>query len=358
MRAVIRRGGKLVVDEMTLPPPGQGQILTRVLVCGICGSDLHAMDHYDHMIDLTEGMGGVSQMRKGQDTVFGHEFCCEVLENGPGSQGTFRAGDLVVSIPVLMTGTGMESLGYSSNLPGGFAEQILLSEAIALKVPNGCPPEVATLTEPLAVGEHAVAMATPEKDHVFMVVGLGPVGLAVIASLKARGLGPIIATDFSPERRAAAEKMGADVIVDPNQTSPHASWKAFGVPGNRGEAMMAAMQGISVKRPIIFECVGVKGVVQNLAKAAPAGTRIVVVGVCMETDNIEPLLFITKEIELRYVYGYSRDEFAASLKNLAEGNTGYSQIVTGVATLEETPDAFVRLQTDKSQIKILVSPGK
>jgi threonine dehydrogenase-like Zn-dependent dehydrogenase len=69
------------------------------------------------------------------------------------------------------------------------------------------------------------------------------------------------------------------------------------------------------------------------------------------------LLFVTKEIELRYVFGYSRDEFAASLRNLAEGQTAYSQIVTGVVTLAETPEAFVRLQTDKSQIKILVAPG-
>jgi threonine dehydrogenase-like Zn-dependent dehydrogenase len=234
---------------------------------------------------------------------------------------------------------------------------MVLSEGICLAVPNGLAAETAALTEPLAVGEHAVAMATPEADHVYMVVGLGPVGLAVIASLKARGLGPVIASDFSAVRRKAAEAMGADVVIDPAEASPHASWSAFGVPGTRAEAMMATMSGQKPKRPIVFECVGAPGVVQALAAAAPAGTRIVVVGVCMETDHIEPLLFVTKEIELRYVFGYSRDEFAASLRNLAEGQTAYSQIVTGVVTLAETPEAFVRLQTDKSQIKILVAPG-
>jgi threonine dehydrogenase-like Zn-dependent dehydrogenase len=83
----------------------------------------------------------------------------------------------------------------------------------------------------------------------------------------------------------------------------------------------------------------------------------VVAGVCMETDRIDPLVFIVKEIELRFVFGYSRDEFAASLMNLAEGRTRYPEIITGVVALEETPEAFVRLQTDKSQIKILVAPG-
>src|SRR5215469_393711 len=206
MRAVIRREGKLVVDEMAAPTPGPGQLLARSLVCGICGSDLHMLDHYDHMIDLTERLGAFSNMRKGADTVFGHEFCCEVVE----SAGAFKAGDVVVSLPVLLTPTGGDSIGLSSNIPGAFAETLCLSEQMTFKVPNGLPPEQAALTEPLAVGEHAVAMGEPTTDHVFLVVGCGPVGLAVIAALRARGLGPIVAADFSAERRAMAERMGAE----------------------------------------------------------------------------------------------------------------------------------------------------
>ena len=354
MRAVIRRNGRLVVDEMAAPTPGPGQLLARSLVCGICGSDLHALDHYDHMIDLSERLGGFGQMRKGADTVFGHEFCCEVVE----SAGAFKAGDVVVSLPVLMGEAGAHSIGYSSSVPGAFAQTLLLSEALTLAVPNGLAPEHAALTEPLSVGEHAVAKGEPADDHVFMVIGCGPVGLAVVASLKARGLGPVVAADFSAERRRAAEIMGADRMVDPAEVSPHAAWSELGVPGTRAEALMAAAMGHQVKRPLIFECVGAPGVVQSLAEAAPAGSRIVVAAVCMETDRIEPLLFISKEIELRHVLGYSRDEFAASLANLAEGRTRYPEIITGVVGLDETPDAFMRLQTDKSQIKILVAPGR
>src|SRR5580704_8687796 len=125
MRAVIRRGGRLVVDEMAAPTPGPGQLLARSLVCGICGSDLHALDHYDHMVDLGRRLGGFDQMRKGADTVFGHEFCCEVLEGG----GAFKAGDVVVSIPVLMSPTGGATIGYSSDIPGAFAQTILITEA-------------------------------------------------------------------------------------------------------------------------------------------------------------------------------------------------------------------------------------
>src|SRR5580698_10036796 len=106
MRAVIRRDGRLLVDEMAAPTPGPGQLVARSLVCGICGSDLHMLDHYDHMIDLTKRLGAVSQLRKGADTVFGHEFCCEVVERA----GDFKAGDVVVSLPVLMSAAGGESI--------------------------------------------------------------------------------------------------------------------------------------------------------------------------------------------------------------------------------------------------------
>ena len=358
MRAVIRRNGALIVDQMATPTPAAGQVLCKTLVCGICGSDLHALDHYDHMIDLTTRIGGVSHMKKAADTVFGHEFCCEVLESGPQTAGRFKAGAKVVSVPGLVSADGVETVGYSSRIPGGFAETILLTEMLMLEVPNGLSAEHAALTEPLAVGEHAVAKAGVEADHVPMVIGCGPVGLAVIASLKARGLGPIIASDFSAERRAAAALMGADKVIDPAQVSPHASWASFGVAATPAEGVIAAAQGQGARRALIFECVGAPGVVQALALAAPSGTRIVVAGVCMETDRIEPLVLISKEIELRYVLGYTPDEFAHSLRNLAEGVTAYANVITGVVSLDETPEAFLRLQTDKSQIKILVAPGR
>jgi threonine dehydrogenase-like Zn-dependent dehydrogenase len=78
----------------------------------------------------------------------------------------------------------------------------------------------------------------------------------------------------------------------------------------------------------------------------------------MEPDRIEALAFISKEIELRYVLGYTPEEFAASLRNLAEGATRYPEIITDVVSLDETPAAFTALQSDKSQIKIMVAPGR
>jgi threonine dehydrogenase-like Zn-dependent dehydrogenase len=350
MRAVVARQGKLVVDEVAAPKPGPGQMLTRTLVCGICGSDLHALEHADH---LAKGTGGAFDPNA--DFIMGHEFCAEVID----ANGTaFKEGQHVVSVPILPGPRGMISLGYSNKAPGGYAEQLVLAEGLSFAVPNSLPPEQATLTEPLAVGEHAVVKAGLEGGEACLVLGCGPVGLAVIASLKARGHGPVIAADFSLQRRAAAEKMGADEVLDSKSESPYAALSKHGVAPSRMAAMIAQAQGKQVRKLVVFECVGVPGMIQSIADSAPQDVRVVVVGVCMETDKIQLLGFINKEIELRFVLGYSREEFGDTLRRLAEGETKYASIVTDIVSLDETPGAFTRLQSDKSQIKILVQPDK
>jgi threonine dehydrogenase-like Zn-dependent dehydrogenase len=188
-------------------------------------------------------------------------------------------------------------------------------------------------------------------------VGCGPVGLAVIAALKAQGHGPVIAADFSPRRRAAAERLGADIVIDPAQDSPHDRWESLGVPKARGAQQMMRMMGGSFGRPIVFECVGAPGVVQALIEAAPVGAQIVVAGVCMETDRIEPSIAITKEIELTFVFGYSPEEFADTLRQIAEGAIDVSGLVTGRVGLEGVADAFTALADPEAHVKILVEPG-
>ena len=358
MRAVVRRNKQLVCDEIAELEPAEGQVLVKTLACGICGSDLHALHHMEHMIELgRRGGGGDNGFDPSADTVFGHEFCAEILDHGPGSPKTLKAGTRVVSIPATLTPGGLELLGFSNRLPGGFAERMLLSEALILEVPNGLSTEHAALTEPFAVGVHAVAKARMDANSVALVVGCGPVGLAVIAALKAAGHGPVIAADFSPRRRAAAEKLGADIVIDPAKESPHDRWESLGVPKSRGAQQMMRMMGQSFGRPVIFECVGAPGVLQALIEAAPAGAQIVVAGVCMETDRIEPSIAITKEIELTFVLGYTPEEFAATLHSIADGKVDVSGLVTSRVGLDGVAGAFVALGDPEAQVKILVEPG-
>jgi 2-desacetyl-2-hydroxyethyl bacteriochlorophyllide A dehydrogenase len=310
------------------------------------------------MIEIgRRGGGGASSFNPSADTVFGHEFCAEILDFGPGTTGALKAGTRVVSIPVTMTAGGVESLGYSNILPGGFAERMVLSEPLILPVPNGLSTESAALTEPFSVGAHAVAKARLDRVSVAVVIGCGPVGLAVIAMLKARGYGPVIAADYSPRRRAAAEKLGADVVLDPAKESPHSRWEQYGVPLAASAQSMARMMGKPFGRPVVFECVGSPGVLQSLIEASPAGSQIVVAGVCMETDKIEPAIAITKEIELTFVFAYSPEEFAATLNDIAEGRIDVTGIVTGKVGLSGVADAFVALGDPEAHVKIMVEPA-
>jgi threonine dehydrogenase-like Zn-dependent dehydrogenase len=120
---------------------------------------------------------------------------------------------------------------------------------------------------------------------------------------------------------------------------------------------MIKMMGGSFGRPVVFECVGSPGIVQSLIEAAPAGAQIVVAGVCMETDKIEPAIAITKEIELTFVFGYTPDEFALTLRQLAEGIIDVSGLVTGTVGLEGVADAFTALGDPEAHVKILVQPN-
>jgi threonine dehydrogenase-like Zn-dependent dehydrogenase len=358
MKAVIRRDKRLVCDEIADLKPAEGQVLVKTLACGICGSDLHALHHMEHMIDLSRRAGAPdSGFDPTADTVFGHEFCAEILDHGPGSSKALKAGTRVVSVPVTMHGMGMEALGFSNRLPGGFAEQMILSEALILEVPNGLPTDKAALTEPFAVGAHAVAKARLEPKSVSLVVGCGPVGLAVIAALKAKGHGPVIAADFSPRRRAAAERLGADIVVDPAAENPHERWETLGVPRTRAAQTMMRMMGNAIAQPVVFECVGSPGVLQALIEAAPAGSHIVVAGVCMETDKIEPSIAITKEIELTFVFGYTPEEFALTLRQISEGIIDVSGLVTGTVGLDGVAGAFTALGDPEAHVKILVQPN-
>jgi len=360
MRAAIFRNGEIVVGSVPEPRPAAGQVLVRTLACGICGSDLHARKHAHRMVEMTRYLPGRQPMDLSRDVVFGHEFCCEILDFGPETQRRLKPGTRVCSLPALVTPTGPRGIGYSNDNVGGYGERMLLSEPLLLEVPNGLPAEHAALTEPLAVGVHAVAKANISGGEVPLVIGCGPVGLAVIAALRIRGLHPIIAADYSPARRALAAKMGADIVVDPAHVQPYATWAEHAAMSPEEKAARPAFQAhlAALKPALIFECVGVPGLLQQVFEGAPRDARIVVVGVCMETDRNEPMLGILKELSVQYVLGYTPEEFAGSLRLLAEGEVDGASLVTGSVGLEGVAQAFDDLANPERHTKIIVEPWR
>lgn len=359
MRAALMRERRIVSDEMAVPEPRAGEVLVKTLACGICGSDLHALEHFDQFTASgSDGLGG--SLDGHRDLVMGHEFCCEILDYGPGSapSGRLPVGSRVCAMPVLLRDGATTAVGYSNDIPGGYAERMLLSEALLLPVPNGLPDDHAALTEPMAVGLHAVEKAGLTQDDVPLVIGCGPVGLAVIAALKLKGAGPIIAADFSPARRSLAATMGADIVVDPGERSPYDSWRDAARASAQGErAAVNPLTGERLLPPgLYFECVGVPGVIDQMMVGAERGCRFVIVGVCMESDPIRPLLAISKELNLQFVLGYTPEEFASTLHNIAEGRIDVGPLITGHVGIDGVAQAFKDLKNPEAHAKIIVEP--
>jgi threonine dehydrogenase-like Zn-dependent dehydrogenase len=378
MRAVSCRAAELELTDVPSASPEKGQVLLNVLRCGICGSDLHARHHCDALADVMVEIGYEDFMRSDQSVVLGHEFCGEIAEYGPGCRRRISIGSHVVALPLIRRAGEPHAIGLSAAAPGAYAEQVVVEESLMLPVPNGLAPDLSALTEPMAIGWHAVRRSEIGKKDVAIVIGCGPIGLAIICLLKAHGVRTIVASDFSAARRELASRCGASAVVDPAHESPYAA-------GDRGhltslpavvelaistterlQRLPIAWQhvwrvidklGIEPNRPVIFECVGLPGVLDGVLGAAPLFSRVVGVGVCIGEDRIRPSLAINKEIDLRFVVGYTPLEFSDTLRMLAEGKVDPSPLLTGVVGLPGVAAAFDALASPEEHAKILIDPS-
>jgi 2-desacetyl-2-hydroxyethyl bacteriochlorophyllide A dehydrogenase len=343
MKAAILRAGQMVVEDIDDLSPGPGQVLVEPIACGICGSDLHTVDHA-HELVASGVAAGVESFTAGfdpdQDLVMGHELSCRVTGVGSGVT-QIAEGDEFAAMPFLKTPDGPVVPGYNNRFPGGYSSQMLLSPNALLPIPNGLDPNLAALTEPMAVGLHAVNQSSITPERIALVVGAGPVGLAIIAALSASGIEAIIAADFSPTRRLVAEQMGAHQVVDPATDSIVDAWRAA---------------GDGVTPPVIYEAVGIPGIIDQLMAQAPPYSEILVAGLCIPPDNFRPSIGIYKHLSLRFVLGWSPEEFAGSLHNLADGRIDGSKLVTGHVGLDDVPQAFRDLADPEQHVKILVRP--
>jgi threonine dehydrogenase-like Zn-dependent dehydrogenase len=377
VKAVSCLQGELSVVELPTPRPVAGQLLLAVQRCGICGSDLHARRHADDLDETMKAVGYQHSMRSDTPVVLGHEFCGQVLEAGPKVGKGFTAGTTVVSFPLLRANGGVHLTGLSPLASGGYAERVLAEAALSFTVPNGLDIDTATLTEPMAVGLHAVHRSAIGRRDTAIVIGCGPVGLAIICHLRARGVENIVASDFSPARRALALRCGAHVVVDPAENSPYETLgrgvytdapklyelgvgsmeKLRRLPGWMHLYRLADKLGAAgTKRPVIFECVGVPAMIDGIIAAAPVSSRVVVAGVCMEPDRLRPAIAIGKEIDLRFCFGYTPLEFRDTLHLLAEGKVDASALVTATVGLDGVQAAFDALGDPERHAKILIDP--
>ena len=341
MKALLLRSGDLRVDQVEDPTPETGQVVVRSLACSICASDHHMVHHAHRLSEWSRAHDGPFDFDPDADVILGHEVCGEVVAIGPGAGQQLAVGNRVVSQPIVLHDRGFAVLGYSNTYAGGFAEYLALSEALCLPVPDGLPTEVATLMEPLSVGFQYARIGDPQPGEVPLVIGCGAIGLAVIAGLRRRGIGPIVAADFSPLRRELAGVMGADTVVDPADDNPYAVWQRTASPGARA---------------LVFECVGAPGVLNTLFAEAPWGARVVVAGQCLDDDVFFTASAHTKGLNVQFGGSPIPGDYADALAALAAGDVDVQPWITGEMSLDDAVEAFAVSADATTHTRVLVRP--
>src|SRR3984893_17547022 len=259
MRAVVLRDGRLEVRETADPVPGHGELLIKSLSAAICASDVHYMDHPNSAPRFVWDAD--------RDTIMGHEFIGEVVGHGPDCSGAFPLGSRVTSMPILIR-AGEEPLviGHHPDAPGAFGELMVVSEVMSRKVADAVPNDVVAVVDAFAVGEFYVRSSAIGPGELPLVIGAGAIGLSAVAALAARGVSPIIVSDYSAERLEYAKKFGAEVLVDPAERSPYNVWRE-----------VARDNGIQ-KPQVVFECVGAPGLVQHIIGSCEFMARLFAAG--------------------------------------------------------------------------------
>ncbi len=267
-------GRPLVVADVPEPAPGPGELVLRVTACGICGSDLHLSE--------VRGGGGMHALPAG--AVMGHEFAGVVVAAGREVRDVWPIGARVTALPYVGCGTCpacLAGVGRCARavelglgrLPGAYAEYVRVGARETLALPDAVSDVAGAMVEPLSVGLHAAHVARIERGESVLVIGAGPIGLAVAAWCRFFGARAVVVSDLVPARLERAARLGATACVDARD----------------GDVIGAVKRSTGARPRVVFDCVGVPGSQQLAMDYAPTDGRIVVVGVCMAPDTILPV---------------------------------------------------------------------
>lgn len=345
MRAAQFADGEFTVTEVADPPAlGPGQLRIAVAACGICGSDLSMSKDPCRFVAVAEKAGyPLAVFDPRRPVVLGHEYAGTVVDTGK-DVTDFAVGDRVAGIGVSTeTGTGIPTIiGYSNEYHGGFGEFIVVDAFWVRHVPDGLSLEHATLAEPLHVGEMHVQQSGLTAADSALVIGCGPIGLGAILAAKAHGARTVIASEPSPARRALARKLGADIVVDPNEQDPIAAWNELATPG----------EGIL----IAYECSGRPGILDSLLHTMPFESRIQVLAAGFAEETIVPVVGQFRMIAINFGHGSYDRAYDTVLRRLADGEIDAEAIITGRVGLDGVGQAFRALRDPDDHVKILVLP--
>jgi len=333
--AVYVGDGRIAVEEVPTPEPRPGELLVEVAACGICGSDLHL----------------VFERYARPGAILGHEwsgFVTSAEGAGPGWSG----GERVVFNPTPGCGRcrpcrrGRPSVCVQREqsdireMRGAFAQYVTVSSDNALRIPESLATRAAALAEPTAIAIHAVELADVRPDDRVLVTGGGPVGLLIVAVLRARGVTDITVSEPVAARRERALAVGATRTV---------------VPDDLEEPAVGAI--VSGPYAVAFECSGHASAGRRaLGQLDYAGT-LVFVGTGAEPVSVNHNRMIILELEALGTFNYSAEGFQPALDLLESGALPVDRLIEPEDVgLDGVMEAMERLTRGEIPAKVLVSP--
>ncbi|HTM94231.1 MAG TPA: alcohol dehydrogenase catalytic domain-containing protein, partial [Croceibacterium sp.] len=298
----------LALETLPDPTPDAGQVVVKVGRCGICGSDLH----------MTEDAAYGCQ----HGDVLGHEFAGEVVELGKEVEG-LKTGDLVSVIPLKSCGRcehcrkgEVQWCAQFGLQGGGYAEYALTRPNQCIRLPDAITLADGAIIEPLAVALHGVNLSGLQKGDKVLVLGAGPIGLAAAFWARRMGAAKVAVQDIAEFQRGRALEMGADMfVVDP------------------ADPIGSAERALGGKADIVFECVGMPGLIAQAVDQVRNRGTILLLGLCTKPDTFNSFAMLSKEAKLVTSAFFTVPEYQAALDALAGGAIEPRLLVTDTITL-------------------------
>jgi (R,R)-butanediol dehydrogenase / meso-butanediol dehydrogenase / diacetyl reductase len=330
-------GKPLQIAEVPKPSAGPGGLVFKVKACGICGSDLHAVE-----------VPGLLQ----PGSVLGHEYCGEVVEVGPGSEG-WKVGDRLAALPARPCGTcpecraGLHSAcsqviaqGFDPRMPGAYAEYSTCMARLAIKLSDVLSDNDAATIEPLAVGLNAWRTAKTDPGASVLIIGAGVIGLAVAKWARFFGAGDIGISEMVPARMARARSVGEYVVIDA---------------GKHANPVAEFDRQTGRKPSVIFECVG-RPIIVKLIEMAPTYAELVLVGTGMQPENFTVVSAALKRLRMTFAFAYVPSDFTFVQRMLEARRVTVDGLVTATVSLDQAPAMFEKLGKPNDHCKVLITP--
>jgi len=342
--AVMNKPLDIEIQELPVPDVGDDEVLVKVMAVGICGSDIH---YYEH--------GKIGRYVVEKPIILGHECAGIVVKNGKNAT-KFKVGDRVAIEPGITCGKCKHCKEGRYNLcpkveflatppiDGAFVQYIKHREDFLFPIPDSLSFEEAAMNEPFSVGIHAATRAKLQPGSTVAIMGMGPVGLTAIATVKAFGASTIIVTDLEENRLEAARKLGATHTIN---VLEHDVYEQINTITN-GEGVDVA-----------FETAGNPRALQSALVSIRRGGKLAIVGLPPQDEiGLNVPLIADNELDIYGIFRYA-NTYPKGIEFLASGSTNIHEIITDRFPLEKTSEAMEKARTNKQEsIKIVVYPNE